>query len=671
MINRGYICWLVNVEVLVQSFLNSTSTTKRYTITRLEQGGVNHRGSGMPLALSRLSSEPQRSRGMTVGGYESPSSSDSDDSCDTIRVSIHSGRAISSASASSRAGSPHFGFCSDVDDEPSSPLLGPTRWWDSDSGRRRRRRDSGLPFARRLKRRLLRLARHPLVPTQPVTILFSLVLFALFAIILTLFLIYQLNPDKEALPWRSYCALPPAFPPDNFYNLSPAGVFLGVFSMDSGLERRMFVRTTFAAHERSRVDNGTSRTIVRFILGKPRPEWERRIQLEAETYNDMVILPIAENMNNGKTHAYFSWAARHAWVPPPQTPLPFSYANQTKIPPSLAPHDPRPLPNSPKEWVRPDFVLKADDDSFVMLAELEARLRVEMHFGLNETRTPYYGTQPVVEDPLVYWGYLVKNKFMGGEMYALSWSLVSWVAQSEAVRGLTRGAEDKLVAKWMWLHPRAGNVRWKSEHCWIYDHPKAGTVYSHGFLFPSEVSRIRRQLTNADPGKTSPPSVLNTYSYSSVSQFGTRYNPPSPNLTPMQSIEALIEGSPMSRVGSSNHLEDPSLEPAMALQRAVNRAWLEREGRRVRYQHKKLGGTILVHFIKKNEWWEETALAFLGGDEYVHSNIPLPAGRTGSELPDNSSRSSETESESSSTPEEAETSSSGVTVITTTPLVEA
>ena len=73
------------------------------------------------------------------------------------------------------------------------------------------------------------------------------------------------------------------FPPDNFYTLTPAGVFLGIFSMDSSLERRMFVRTTFANHERSRVDNGTSRTIVRFILGKPRPEWDRRIQLEAES----------------------------------------------------------------------------------------------------------------------------------------------------------------------------------------------------------------------------------------------------------------------------------------------------------------------------------------------------------------------------------------------------
>jgi hypothetical protein len=121
----------------------------------------------MPFALSRLSSEPQRSRSMSMG-YESASSSDSDDSCDTIRVSIHSGRA--STMTASRAGSPHFTLCPDLDDEPSSPLLGPARWWDSDSGRRRRRRDNGFSFIRRLKRRLARLARHPLVPTQPVTI---------------------------------------------------------------------------------------------------------------------------------------------------------------------------------------------------------------------------------------------------------------------------------------------------------------------------------------------------------------------------------------------------------------------------------------------------------------------------------------------------------------------
>ena len=80
------------------------------------------------------------------------------------------------------------------------------------------------------------------------------------------------------------------------------------------------------------------------------------------------------------------------------------------------------------------------------------------------------------DDPLVYWGYLVKNQFMAGELYSLSWSIVKWVAKDLTVKGLTRGKEDKQVAKWMRIHPRHSEVRWKSERCWIYDHPRAGTV---------------------------------------------------------------------------------------------------------------------------------------------------------------------------------------------------
>lgn len=161
-------------------------------------------------------------------------------------------------------------------------------------------------------------------------------------------------------------------------------------------------------------------------------------------YNDLVILPIKENMNNGKTHAYFTWAHSSALVPPalllPSPPEHDNYTtplHSSDIPPwyrlytaehegklrrgpapdKLAPHDPLPtvpvmeqtnartrrsnysrfpkhltstpelFPKSthdhfaralPQEWVKPDFVVKADDDSFVMLAELEARLRWEL-----------------------------------------------------------------------------------------------------------------------------------------------------------------------------------------------------------------------------------------------------------------------------------------------------
>lgn len=127
---------------------------------------------------------------------------------------------------------------------------------------------------------------------------------------------YVLNPDKEPLPWKAYCSIPPSttlppnfrstlpypyinplpeeippsFPPDNLDTFPPAGVFVGVFSMDSALERRMLIRTTWATHPRSRNGagegddgRGTSRTLVRFILGQPRKGWERRIQTEMES----------------------------------------------------------------------------------------------------------------------------------------------------------------------------------------------------------------------------------------------------------------------------------------------------------------------------------------------------------------------------------------------------
>ena len=336
-------------------------------------------------------------------------------------------------------------------------------------------------------------------------------------------------------------------------------------------------------------------------------------------------------MNNGKTHAYFSWAAKHAWVPAPVNALPFSYTNETSKAPGLAPHDPALLNGAPGHWVRPDFVVKADDDSFVMLAELEARLRVELHSGLLDSTQVHIheeSTTGTVEDPLIYWGYLIKNKFMGGELYSLSWDVVTWVAKSNAVKSLTHGAEDKLVAQWMLLHPRTGKIRWVSESCWIYDHPKAGTVYSHGFLFPSEAARVREAQTKTGKAdqKTGAPKDSDVLSHSSVCSFGTRYQPPVNDLTPLQSVEALVEGSALSRIGALFDKSGPKLggyptDPATMLKRAVQHAWTSREGRRTRYEGKKLGGTVVVHFIKRNEWWEETTLALLGGQDIVDGEI--------------------------------------------------
>ena len=44
-------------------------------------------------------------------------------------------------------------------------------------------------------------------------------------------------------------------------------------------------------------------------------------------------------------------------------------------------------------------------------------------------------------------------------------------------------------------------------------------------------------------------------------------------------------------------------------------AWKYREGRQQRYLGQRVGGTVVVHFIKKNMWYLETALALLEGED--------------------------------------------------------
>lgn len=130
-------------------------------------------------------------------------------------------------------------------------------------------------------------------------------------------------------------------------------------------------------------------------------------------------------MNNGKTHAYIDWAHRNALVPPshshhpnhtffspyPEGNQPYTTATQREYFPSfaanyhgpappLAPHDPHPHhfeTATPADWVRPEFVVKADDDAFVMLSELEARLRSEWYGAINDATGPSHLDGGVLE----------------------------------------------------------------------------------------------------------------------------------------------------------------------------------------------------------------------------------------------------------------------------------
>lgn len=121
--------------------------------------------------------------------------------------------------------------------------------------------------------------------------------------------------------------------------------------------------------------------------------------------------------------------------------------------------------------------------------------------------------------------------------------------------------------------------------------------------------------SDADPSLT----------YSTVSKFGQRYVPPFGNLTTKQEIEALVEGSPLSRLSALNRDRVEKKEGADGGVKwaDVEKAYSQREGLDVRFEGRKnkIGGTVVVHYIKKNWWYLETALALLEGEERVDAPV--------------------------------------------------
>lgn len=244
--------------------------------------------------------------------------------------------------------------------------------------RNRRRFSAFVPLS--IQKWWYRFLRHPLVPTQPLTILFSLALFAAFAFSVTTFMFHVLSTDKAPRPWRQYCQEQRPFPHELADSLAPVDVFVGVFSVDAAYERRHLIRSTYLRHSRP-IDPHTGKQAqnvqVKFILGRPRKHHSRRIALEMETYNDIVVLDIKENMNQGKTHAFFKWANENATVPIYYKP-PHNSKRIGKLTPSPPNND---LDGSRMEtynlgFKKADYVVKADDDSFLVLNELERHLRV-------------------------------------------------------------------------------------------------------------------------------------------------------------------------------------------------------------------------------------------------------------------------------------------------------
>ncbi|GAA5911682.1 uncharacterized protein JCM6883_002446 [Sporobolomyces salmoneus] len=375
---------------------------------------------------------------------------------------------------------------------------------------------SSLSYSSSPTSRLVRLVRlvlrQPYVPTQPVTILFSILLFLCFAATLTTFLMNVLSSDREPLPWRQFCQEQRPFPHALADSLKPVNVFVGVFSVDAAVDRRNAIRLSYAKHSKP-IDPLTGRpgqnVQVKFVLGRPREKWSKRIALEMEMFNDIVVLDVAENMNKGKTFAFFKWANENATVP-----VYYHAGGENE--------------EGKKEvgvgFKKVDYVVKADDDAFIVLSELERHLRL----------TPRENT---------YWGYLIRNRFMGGEVYALSSDLVNYLSTYPRPASWTIGKEDQRVAAWMRNHPNASSIHWITERCYIYDHPKAGTTYARGFTFPDHVEQVRLEGRRgiSEQERLRRGGEL-WQSYSTVQTWKKPYQVPAQRLSIEEQVEALVEG---------------------------------------------------------------------------------------------------------------------------------
>ncbi|GLJ31950.1 hypothetical protein SUGI_0643090 [Cryptomeria japonica] len=203
-------------------------------------------------------------------------------------------------------------------------------------------------------------------------------------------------------------------------------ILIGILTVADQYQRRHFLRMVYGSQStvHAKVD-------VKFVFCNLTKDDQRiLVSLEIMTHNDIIILNCAENMNEGKTYAYFS--------------------------------------SLPKMGLQYDYVIKADDDIYFRIDKLAESLKP---LPRNDT---YYGYVIPCEkmDPFA--------KYMSGMGFALSWDLVKWIEESPIAKNNTVGPEDMMVGIWLNEGKKAKN-RFSNKPA-MYDFPLANGKCSHEFI---------------------------------------------------------------------------------------------------------------------------------------------------------------------------------------------
>ncbi|TVU47033.1 hypothetical protein EJB05_06609, partial [Eragrostis curvula] len=182
-------------------------------------------------------------------------------------------------------------------------------------------------------------------------------------------------------------------------------ILVGVHTTAGKHSRRSLVRMAYALQQtpalRARVD-------VRFVLcARPMPPEHRTFAaLEARAHGDVLLLDCDEGADMGKTYTYFA-----------------------SMPAMTRPYD---------------YVMKVDDDTFLLLDALVETLRAAPREDV------YCGVGlPMYERAF--------PPFMLGMGYLLSWDLVEWIATSDMVKREAIGPEDVTTGNWLNKENKAKN----------------------------------------------------------------------------------------------------------------------------------------------------------------------------------------------------------------------
>ncbi|CAL5096138.1 unnamed protein product [Urochloa decumbens] len=253
------------------------------------------------------------------------------------------------------------------------------------------------------------------------------------------------NTNTDAKPSisapLSHAAAPaPAAPGDD------VRILIGIQTLPSKRERRYLLRTVYSLQLREH-PSLAGRVDVRFVFcNVTSPDDAVFVALEIMLHGDIIVLDCAENMDNGKTYTFFSTVAR-------------AFSSGSGAGATTRPS-------------RYDYVMKADDDTYLRLPALAASLRgasrVDAYYGLQMPcdRENFYPFPP----------------FMSGMGYALSWDLVAWVASSDLARREQDGPEDMWTGRWLNVAGKARNRYDNAPRMYNYKGSSPDSCFRHGFV---------------------------------------------------------------------------------------------------------------------------------------------------------------------------------------------